>query len=343
MGDDYKRIEAKLSQLKALRSLKPKSQGSLEAWFDIELTYSSNAIEGNTLTRIETAEVIEKGINVSIPGKPLKDLLEARNHQEALLYVKGLASKLKSHQFIRESELLTIHKTILKGIDDNWAGRYRQSEVFVKGSRTAFPYPEKVPFLMSEFYAWLNVTQGESPVKIAADAHYKFVTIHPFVDGNGRVARLLMNLVLAIHSYPMAVIKNEERSKYLSSLEKVQTTNDIDNFYHIVNNAVEKSLDAYIKFYSNENPIPKDTMSEKFLRIGELSKQTGETIHTLHFWIKEGLIKFAKRTEGGYQLFDKTVVDKVKEIRSLQKNQRLTLSEIRHKLRAIDGELQTKK
>ena len=89
MGDDHKRIEAKLSQLKALRNLKPKPQDSLETWFDIELTYSSNAIEGNTLTRIETAQVIEKGINVSIPGKPLKDLLEARNHQEALLYVKG--------------------------------------------------------------------------------------------------------------------------------------------------------------------------------------------------------------------------------------------------------------
>jgi len=332
MGIDYNRIVAKLAQLKALRNLKPKSQDSLESWFDIELTYSSNAIEGNTLTRIETAEVIEKGINVNIPGKPLKDLLEARNHQEALQYARQLAGRLKSHQFITETEILKIHQTILKGIDDNWAGRYRQSEVFVKGSRTAFPHPEKVPFLMSEFYEWLNVIQGESPVKIAADAHYEFVTIHPFVDGNGRVARLLMNLVLAINGYPMAVIKNEERSKYLSSLEKAQTTNDMNDFYHIVNFAVEKSLDSYIKFYQHENPLPKDTKSENFLRIGELSKQTGETIHTLHFWIKEGLIEAEKRTEGGYQLFDKKVVEIVKEIRSLQKNQRLTLSEIKQKM-----------
>src|SRR6266511_3644045 len=115
MGINYNRIVAKLAQLKDLRNLEPKSQDSLESWFDIELTYSSNAIEGNTLTRIETAEVIEKGINVNIPGKLLKDLLEARNHQEALLYVKQLAGKLKSHQFINESELLTVHKTILKG------------------------------------------------------------------------------------------------------------------------------------------------------------------------------------------------------------------------------------
>lgn len=332
MGIDYKLIEAKLAQLKALRTLKPKSQDSLESWFDIELTYTSNAIEGNTLTRIETAQVIEKGINVNIPGKPLKDLLEARNHAEALLYVRRLAGKLKSHQFVTESEILQIHKTILKGIDDSWAGRYRQSEVFVKGSRTAFPLPEKVPFLMSEFYEWLNVTQGESPVKIAADAHYKFVTIHPFVDGNGRAGRLLMNLVLAIHGYPMAVIKNEERSKYLSSLEKAQTTNVMDDFYHVVNFAVEKSLDSYIKFHQNKNPLPKASKSKSLLRIGELSTHTGETVHTLHFWIKEGLIEAAKRTEGGYQLFDKKVVEKVKEIRNLQKNQRLTLSEIKQKL-----------
>ena len=105
MGIDYKQIEAKLAELKALRNLEPRSQDSLESWFDIELTYSSNAIEGNTLTRIETAEVIEKGINVNIPGKPLKDLLEARNHQEALQYARQLAGKLKSHQFITESEL----------------------------------------------------------------------------------------------------------------------------------------------------------------------------------------------------------------------------------------------
>src|SRR6266487_3041622 len=167
MGVDYKRIEAKLAQLKALRKRKPKPHHSLESWFDIELTYSSNAIEGNTLTRIETAQVIEQGINVNIPGKPLKDLLEARNHQEALQYARQLAGKLKSHQFITESEILKIHHTMLKGIDDSWAGKYRQSEVFVKGSRTAFPLPEKVPFLMSEFYEWLSVTQGESPAKIA--------------------------------------------------------------------------------------------------------------------------------------------------------------------------------
>jgi Fic family protein len=332
MGIDHKQIDAKLKQLKVLRSTKPKSQDSLESWFDIELTYSSNAIEGNTLTRIETAQVIEKGINVNIPGKPLKDVLEARNHQEALLFVKQLAGKLKSHQFIGESEVLKIHRTILKGIDDKWAGKYRQSEVFVKGSATFFPLPEHIPLLMSEFYEWLNVTQGESPVKIAADAHYKFVTIHPFVDGNGRVARLLMNLVLSIHGYPMAVIKNEERVRYLSSLERAQTKNDLDDFYQIVGLAVEKSLDAYIKFYRNENPLSKDDTQEGFLRIGELSKATGETIHTLHFWIKDGLIEAAKRTEGGYQLFDQKAVEKIKEIRSLQKNQRLTLSEIKQKL-----------
>lgn len=332
MDIDYSQLEAKLQKLKRLKTSKPKSQTNLEGWYNVELTYSSNAIEGNTLSRIETAEVIEKGVNANIPGKPLKDLLEARNHAEALDYVKSLASKLKSHQFITEKEILNIHKIILKGIDDRWAGAYRQSEVFVRGSNSAFPQPEVVPVLTRNFIAWLEQTQNENPVKIASDAHYKFVSIHPFVDGNGRCARLLMNLILVIHGYPMAIIKNEDRSEYLTSLEKAQTKNDLSDFYQIIYKAVDNSLDSYIKFYEGKNPLEAKEKIEKLIKIGELAKKTGETIHTLHYWIKEGLIKRKDKTKGGYQLFDEEIIERIKEIRSLQQSQRLTLSEIKQKL-----------
>lgn len=329
MKTSYKLLEAKL---KKLHSKTFKDQESLESWFDVELTHSSNAIEGNSLTRIETAEVMEKGVKANISGKPLKDLLEARNLAEALKYIKNIAKTLKSHQFITENEILKIHKIILTGIDNNWAGKYRQSEIFVHGSNSIFPMPEVVPVLMKNFISWLEREQDENPVKIASDAHYKFVSIHPFIDGNGRCGRLIMNLILAIHGYPMAVVKNEDRTKYLNSLEKAQTKNDIEDFYEIINEAVDKSLDSYINFYENKNPLSDDKKSNNLIRIGELSRQTGETIHTLHFWIKEGLITSKNKTEGGYQLFDEKTIEKINEIRSLQKNQRLTLSEIKQKL-----------
>ena len=267
-------------------------------------------------------------MSANISGKPLKDLLEARNLAEALKYIKRLASNLKSHQFITEKMILEIHRIILTGIDEMWAGKYRQSEIFVRGSNSNFPVPIVLPKLMNELIKWIEIEQKENPVKIAADFHYKFVSIHPFVDGNGRTARLLMNLVLAIHGYPMAVIRNENRSEYLHALEVAQTKDEINGYYKIVFDAVDASLDSYIKFYEDKSPLPENK-SKKLMRIGELSKQTGETIHTLHFWIKEGLIKSKNKTMGGYQLFDNETVSKISKIRSLQKTQRLSLTEIK--------------
>lgn len=332
MNIDYKFLETKLEKLKKLQLDLSKSTESLENWYDVELTHSSNAIEGNSLTRIETAEVMEKGLMAHISGKPLKDLLEARNLAEALKYVKNIAKDLKSHQYITEKIILEINKIILTGIDDAWAGKYRKSEIFVRGSNSNFPLPQVVPTLMTDLVKWIESEQEENPIKMAAELHYKFVSIHPFVDGNGRTARLLMNLVLAIHGYPMAVIKNENRSEYLHALEIAQTKNEFDDYYKIIFDAVGASLDSYIKFYENKNPFSENRTFDKLMRIGELSKQTGETIHTLHFWIKEGLITFKNKTTSGYQLFDKQTIKKINEIRNLQKNKRLSLSEIKREL-----------
>lgn len=332
MNIDYKTLKTKLKKLEKFQSGTNKPSGSLEDWYDVELTHSSNAIEGNSLTRIETAEVMEKGLSANISGKPLKDLLEARNLAEALKYVKKLSTGLKSHQFITEDIILKIHKIILTGIDDVWAGKYRESEIFVRGSNSNFPLPQIVPTLVADLIRWIESEQEENPVKIAADLHYKFVSIHPFIDGNGRTARLLMNLVLAIHGYPMAVIKNEDRSEYLHALETAQTKNNMDEYYKIIFEAVDASLDSYINFYKNRNPLPENKISAKLMRIGELSKQTGETIHTLHFWIKEGLIASKNKTAGGYQLFDAKIIERINKIRDLQKNKRLSLTEIKDEL-----------
>lgn len=334
MTSKLKQLTDKKQQLDALKPLPQELQNQLENWLKVELTYSSNAIEGNTLTRAETAEVIEKGITATISGKPLKDQLEAINHAKAVEFIRELARKLKGHQFIKEKHVLAIHGIILLGIDDEWAGRYRETEVFIRGANVTLPPPQKVLYLMDEFIRWLELQQKQHPVHVAALAHLKLVTIHPFVDGNGRTARLLMNLILLLNGYPTAIVRNEERIDYLDSLAQAQTKDDFKPYMTLIENAVERSLDTYLNAAQGKpalSPFQKTEGEQELLKIGELAKETNETVPTIRFWTKEGLLKVDSHTEGGYQLYDRSMVDRVGQIRKYQ-SQRLTLAEIKREL-----------
>lgn len=335
IGDLLKRLTEKKKKLDKLRQLPKELEQNLDDWLKVELTYSSNAIEGNTLTRIETAEVLGRGVAAIIKGKPLKDQLEALNHAKALEYIKTLASTLKSHQDITEEKIKIIHRIILAGINDEWAGKYRKTEVFIRGFNVDLPQPHKVPCMMVEFIRWLQGIR-EHAVQVAADAHYKFVAIHPFIDGNGRTGRLLMNLVLLIHGYPMAIIRNEERTQYLNALNVAQTKGNLQPFYVIVETAVERMLDAYINAAQGKPALsglilisPK---TNKLLRIGELAKETGVTLNAIRHWTENGLLEVVEYTESGYQLFDRSMIERIKGIRRLQQKERLTINEIRNKL-----------
>lgn len=337
MEDQLRIISEKKQKLDSLKPLSKEAINSLEDWLKVELTYSSNAIEGNTLSRIETAEVIEKGIAATISGKPLKDQLEAISHAKALEFIKELVKQKKSHQFISEDNIKAIHKIILTGIMDNWAGKYRQTQVFIRGTDFELPAPQQVPNLMKNFIKWLSSEQEEHPVKIASTAHYKFESIHPFLDGNGRVGRLLMNLILIINNYPMAIIRNEDRTAYLNAFKVGQAISDWSLLLNLIYSAVERSLDAYTNA-TQDKPALHSLLGQvaqkgsKLLKIGELAKGAGESIPTIRFWTKEGLLKISKLTSGGYQLYDPSQIDKAKEIRSLQDKYRLTLAEIKEKL-----------
>ena len=341
MDKIFTRITNKKQELDRYHPLPDELVKNLEEWLKVELTYSSNAIEGNTLSRIETAEVIERGVAAVISGKPLRDQLEAINHAKAIEFIKDLAKKRNGHQFITEQDILNIHKIILSGIQDDWAGKYRKTEVFIKGSDIQFPNPQAVPLAMKEFIGWLTSGQEEHPVKIAADAHFKFVSIHPFVDGNGRTTRLLMNLILILNGYQMAIIRNEDRTTYLNSFETARIQNDMQSFYNLVYTAVERSLDLYLDVLGGKRPDlkafsseGKNTAVEKSrLKIGELAKATGQTNHTLRYWTKEGLLTVAEYSPGGYQLYDKEMIEIVRKIRQLQEKERRTLAEISSLLR----------
>lgn len=315
-------LDLKKKTLDSHRPMDPALVKNLEDWFRVELTYTSNAIEGNTLTRQETALVVEKGLTVG--GKSLIEHLEATNHAHALDWVKG---ELKRRpQQITEKDILRIHELILKGIDDNNSGHYRSVAVRISGSTVVLPNPIKVPTLMYEFASWLKQSRKLHPVMLAADAHYKLVTIHPFVDGNGRTARLLMNMILLMSGFPPAIIRKRDRLAYINSLEKAQTGGSIDDYYNIIFKACDRSLDIYLKSISGEPEPPKP--DKELLKIGELAKVVQEANSTIRHWTKEGLLEVAEATPSGYQLYASDMIARCKLIQEL-KQKRLTLAEIK--------------
>jgi Fic family protein len=341
---NYDKTDLKKTQLDSFRPLDINLVKNLEEWFKVELTYTSNAIEGNTLTRAETALVVEKGLTVG--GKSLVEHLEATNHASALDWVKKQINR-KPHEIYKISikDILKIHEIILKGIDDNNAGNFRNVAVRISGSAVILPNPKKVYNLMEEFALWFEDSKKNKihPIQFAAEAHYKLVTIHPFTDGNGRTARLLMNLILMIYGYPPAIIRPRDRLAYINSLEKAQLVNGENNskndFYKIILKAVDKSLDIYLKAVTNSDEDVENTNdnnsgnynsdNEKLLKIGELAKKTGETNSTIRHWTKNGLLGVTEITDSGYQMYSSDAITKIQKIRELQ-SKRYTLDEIKN-------------
>lgn len=322
----YDLLDKKKKKLDDLRPLSSELAKNLEEWFKVELTYTSNAIEGNTLSRKETAIVIEKGLTIG--GKALVEHLEATNHAKALDIIHKLAEK--KYYEITERDILAIHHAILHGIDDYNAGHYRNVSVRISGSTVVMPNPAKVPLLMTDFVTWLNGGKNIHPVELAGEAHYRLVTIHPFSDGNGRTARLLMNLILIMTGYPPAIIRPQERLPYITSLETAQLGGSKEKYQKIIYNAANRSLDIYLKAIMGKesSDIGK---SERLMKIGELAKAVNENVSTIRFWTKAGLLEIADITDSNYQLYSKEALERCKKIQALKK-QRLTINEIKDSL-----------
>ncbi len=211
-------IAALKAELDRLRALHPGGTPNFDHVQDLELTYTSNAIEGNTLTAVETTLVIEQGITIA--GKPLRDHLEALDHFDALRYVRTLASTAAP---LTELDLRRLHQLVMARSDPEHAGRYAdQGRYVLTGQgRHAFPSPVEVPALMEAFARWL--TAADPAPLTAFAAHLRLVQIHPFNDGNGRTARLLMNLVLIRAGYPPIPVRPVDRPAYLAALDRAGT------------------------------------------------------------------------------------------------------------------------
>ncbi len=187
-----------------------------ENLYRVALTWSSNALEGNTLTEIETKILLEDGLTAG--GKPLRDTYEAIGHGRAYDFMFSLLHG----DGVSEEDILTLHKLFYKEIDEESAGKYRSIPVFISGSQFGVSAPENISHDMKDLIRWVDSEERKSlhPVEQAALLHQKFVFIHPFVDGNGRVSRLLMNIFLIQHGYLPVIIPPIRRSEYVSLLEK---------------------------------------------------------------------------------------------------------------------------
>ncbi len=280
------RLEKKLEVLKSYRPLPASAVKKIREQFEIEMTYNSNAIEGNSLTLKETFLVINEGI--TIKGKPLKDHLEAKNHKEALDYLYDLVSKNKNNTF-SEGLIRSFNQIIIQDIDKEWAGKYRNSEVIIMGAEYKPPQAIEVPNLMLDLTTWFKNNKNKlHPVELAAVVHYKLVAIHPFFDGNGRTARLLMNVILMGSGYPLAIILKNDRKKYYGVLAKADK-GDLSFFIRFIAQAVERSLDIYIKVLT-----PKNKKKEKYISLKELSRKTNFSSKYLNLLARVGKLEAYK-------------------------------------------------
>lgn len=248
MQDLLDQIHQKKEHLDKLRPLSDEQVNNLKNVYDIQLTYNSNAIEGSTLTYSETKLILNEGITIG--GKSMNEHLETINHKEAIGFIEEVA-KINTKE-ITITDIKNIHHLILKSIDNKNAGAYRTRDVGVvksDGDIHNFVEPLKIEEKMKEFIQWLYSQTVEEPILIAALVHLKFVSIHPFIDGNGRTARLLMNLVLLQNGYPQAIIKISNRAEYIQAIEKYQQSKnqDYNDFYKVVLKSVNDSLDFYSK------------------------------------------------------------------------------------------------
>lgn len=233
------------SKLDSFRPFPAETLSSLRNYYRIGLTWSSNALEGNSLTESETKVIIEDGLTVQ--GKPLHEVYEALGHADAYDYIHTVAVD----KDLVLADILELHKLFYQRIAPEQAGAFRKVKVFISGSHYPLPPPEKLAGLMDEFIIWLNENEKSMhPVKLAAEAHRRFVFIHPFVDGNGRVARLLMNLLLLRHGYPVAIIPPVLRTEYITTLELAHKMPE--KFIAFIEARVVETLRELLRLLNNE-------------------------------------------------------------------------------------------
>ena len=242
LDDNYfDEVDSLKKELDSKRPISKETLKSLKESINLEWTYNSNGIEGNTLTLRETQVVLE---GITVGGKTITEHLEAINHEKAILYLDDL---VKDKQPITEWNIKNIHQLILKEIDNENAGRYRKENVTIKGATHIPPDFVKIPELMEKLILNYETWNKYHLIIKSALLHGELVKIHPFVDGNGRTSRLIMNLDLMNHGYNPVIIKKENRLEYYEVLDKAHTIGDYTDFIKLVTKLEIEILKKYLE------------------------------------------------------------------------------------------------
>jgi Fic family protein len=282
------RLERKKAQLDELRPLPAAAVRRLEEQLTIEWIYNSNAIEGSTLTLKETRLILETGLTIG--GRSLREHFEVINHKDAIEYVETLAA---GNEPVSPFHVRQIHRLVLARIDDDNAGQYRTLPVQILGTAHQPPEAWQVPPSMRDWGDWLSgPAQMLHPIERAALAHHRLVTVHPFIDGNGRTARLVMNLLLMRHGYPPTIILRANRGQYYRILARADRGND-SPLVNFVGRAVERSLTLYLTACTpqTEPAAPED----EWIPLREAAQGTPYSQEYLSLLARKGRLEAIKR------------------------------------------------
>jgi Fic family protein len=238
----YERIDHNKAAIDRIRPFEGEMLRLLRDYYRIGLTWSSNALEGNSLTEMETKVLLEDGLTVG--GKPLRDTFETVGHALAYDYMFNLLGS----RSITVEDIKNLHRLFFKAIDEQNAGSWRRESVIVTGSDYVFPVPNELDGLMDGLANWIQTKRDTMhPVRFAAMLHLKFVSIHPFIDGNGRVARLLMNAALIQDGYMLAIVPPLLRPDYLAAIHRYQQKGSAESFCEFIAERVLESEKEVIR------------------------------------------------------------------------------------------------
>ncbi len=308
LHDKLAQCERQQQALWAYRPLSQETLKSLREYYRVGLTYTSNALEGNSLTESETKVIIEDGL--TIEGKPLRDMYEAVGHAKAYDFLHEISHSAP----LTEEIICTIHRLFYQQIDPDRAGVYRKVPVFISGSQYAVSPVAEIPKRMQQLVDWYNNHEGKMhPAKLAAELHRRFVYIHPFIGGNGRVSRLLMNLALMRNDYNIAIIPAVCRAEYIAALE--QGHKDADVFTAFIADRVSMTQLDILRLFRETEPNRQSTdikeqlyqiiVSQPGLNAPALVERTGRSLRTIQRYLgllkSEGKIRFhGVAKKGGY-------------------------------------------
>jgi Fic family protein len=279
-------LDLKLKELNSCRPIPRTVLAKIREHFQIEMTYNSNAIEGNTLTLKETAWVIQEGI--TIKGKPLKDHLEAKNQKEALDFLYELIDSKKQNT-ISERLIKTIHNLIVKEADADIAGKYREGNVIITGADHKPPEGFNVANEMQDLIQSINTNKNKlHPIELAAMVHHKLVYIHPFWDGNGRISRIMMNIFIMQAGFPIGIILKNDRKRYYRVLSEADKGN-YSPFCEFVAQSVIRSLNIYLKSLK-----PKQKNNDKYISLEKLASEGSYSANYLRKLATQGKLEAFK-------------------------------------------------